>query len=103
MAAFKVGALPATHLVVSWCSARILPAIRDGASLMDTSRAFAVLDAEGHGGEATAKPETEKPDTGATRIPPRVHAALRLLLESHDYAQDLETDLWEFAVELKCL
>ncbi|MBI2824771.1 MAG: hypothetical protein HYX69_08800 [Planctomycetia bacterium] len=39
----------------------------------------------------------------ASIIPSRVDSALRLLLESHDYADDLGQGTWDFAVELASL
>jgi hypothetical protein len=37
------------------------------------------------------------------RLAPRVEAALSLLLDALDYAQDLCSNLWDFAVEIGCL
>src|SRR4051795_11759741 len=34
---------------------------------------------------------------------PTAPSALGLLLEGYDYARQLERDVWEFAVEIRCL
>lgn len=39
----------------------------------------------------------------ALHLPARLCSALLLLLESHDYARDLETNPWEFAVDVPTL
>jgi hypothetical protein len=38
-----------------------------------------------------------------SKIPARLGPALSLLLEAHDYAQDLGQSIWDFAVELSSL
>lgn len=35
--------------------------------------------------------------------PRKLHAALALLIEAHDYARDVRRDIWEFAVEIETL
>jgi hypothetical protein len=37
------------------------------------------------------------------RIAPRLREAILLLAEAHDYARDLQCDLWDFAVEIGAL
>jgi hypothetical protein len=50
--------------------------------------------------EETASASVGQVTADRATIPTRVRAALTLLLESHEYAEDLAADLWDFAVEL---
>ena len=50
-----------------------------------------------------AAAQSPRPDAGQTAPSPRMTAALALLLEAHDHAQDLHCSPWEFAVELPLL
>ncbi len=40
------------------------------------------------------------PGIDETQLPSRIKAALVTLLESHEYARDLNADVWDFAVEI---
>jgi hypothetical protein len=52
--------------------------------------------------EVTDLEVTEKPATRLA-LSPRLQAVLSVLLEAHEYAQDLRLDPWDFAVELSTL
>jgi hypothetical protein len=47
----------------------------------------------------TAEPSA-RVDKSAMRLVPRINAALMLLLEAHDYGQDLDQSTWDFAIEI---
>jgi hypothetical protein len=53
--------------------------------------------------EIAATNHKERARSDQSRVPSRVYAALKLLLESHAYAEDLGGSPWDFAVEMPSL
>ena len=49
---------------------------------------------------ASGEPRSIELGIDQTKLPPRIKSAFITLLESHEYARNLNADFWEFAVEI---
>lgn len=51
----------------------------------------------------STEPSVGGPSCTSLRYPAKIRVALELILEAHEYARDVDRDVWEFAVEIKRL
>ncbi|HEV3416084.1 MAG TPA: hypothetical protein VG056_04705 [Pirellulales bacterium] len=78
--------------------------LRDGSKRTGDVLVATVPHAADEAGRSDAvRPAATRQETLPHPFSPRIQAALAVLLEAYDYAQDLRLDPWDFAVELPTL